>query len=231
MATHIDHEPFPQFHLRPIRRSILGPPSLQLPKQIDRPDTGFFDVLDARCSSVGKPVLVEQLSSLLWHSTRLRDRRVGRFGIGQESRFAPSGGGLHPIRLLVLPLEEEDGGLYSNHAHTLIPIDPKAKTANRESMAEIFGDASGVTIQFAADSDLVAACYSNPMSLIWRDAGALAATICLVATALKLAAVPVGRLGTNIVEAAGMPSGFIGAGAVHISTPIGSANELQTDTE
>lgn len=227
MTSPIDDEPSPHFHLWPIRRHLRGSPSLLLPKQIDRPETGFFDVLDERRSCVGKPLSVDQLSSLLWHSTRLRDRRLGRFGIGQESRSAPSGGGLHPIRLLILPLGQEDGGLYDDHDHALIPIDAQAKKANSDSMYKIFGDASGVTIQFAADSDLVAACYSNPMSLIWRDAGALAATICLVATALKLAAVPVGRLGTNIVEAAGMPSGFIGAGAVHISSSFGSANEMQ----
>lgn len=230
MASPIDDEPSPHFRSRPVRRHLRGSPSLLLSKQIDRPDTGFFDVLDERRSCVGKPLCVDQLSSVLWHSTRLRNRRLGRFGIGQESRSAPSAGGLHPIRLLILPLEQGDGALYDDHADALIAINPEAKMANRDSIIAIFGDACGVTIQFAADRDLVAACYDNPISLIWRDAGALTATICLVATALKLAVSPVGRLGTGIVEAAGLPSGFIGAGAVHISSSFGSANEVQTGT-
>lgn len=223
MARPIDDEPSPNFHMKPIRRTAWEQPSVLLPRQIDRPASGFFDVLDERNSSVGGPLSVDQLSSLLWHSTRLRDRRPGRFGISQESRSAPSAGGIHPIGLLVLPLENEDGGLYDDRAHGLIPMSSAAKKANADSICQIIGDVPGVTIQLAADSDLVAACYNNPISLIWRDAGALVATICLVATALKLAAVPVGRLGTDIVESAGMPFGFIGVGAVHISTPFDPA--------
>ncbi len=84
--------------------------------------------------------------------------------------------------------------------------------------AEILETAQGTTIQFAVDATLVRACYENPELLIWRDAGALAATICLVAAALDLTATPVGRIGDIIVKAAGMPDGFVGAGAVHIGT-------------
>jgi hypothetical protein len=68
----------------------------------------------------------------------------------------------------------------------------------------------------AADASKLDACYDHADSLMWRDAGALAAVICLVAAALDLEAVPVGRTGDKIVRAVGLPSAFVGVGAVHI---------------
>lgn len=220
MASRTDGEPAPTTGKGAQRRSIEASLLVPLPRAVDRPDIGFFDVLDARRSATGGPLATAQLSTLLWHSTRLRDRLPGRFGIGRESRSAPSAGGLHPIRLIVLPIEGGDAGTYDDHRHALAAIDPSALELNQTSIADILAIQAGTTIQFAADAELVAACYENSGSLIWRDSGALAATMCLVATALNLAATPVGRIGDAIVRAAGLPEGFIGAGAVHVSTRL-----------
>jgi hypothetical protein len=151
---------------------------------------------------------------------RLRERRPGRFGIGRESRSAPSAGGLHPIKLLVLPLEGSVVGMYDDHRHALAPINLSAVALNRTSIAGILAVSAGTTIQFAADAELVGACYDNPDSLIWRDAGALAATMCLIARALDFVATPVGRIGDAIVHATGLPDAFIGAGAVHFGARV-----------
>ena len=216
MANRTDGEPVPRTGVSAYRRPFGLPSSVSLPRTIDRPDIGFFDVLDARRSSTGGSLPIDQLSSLLWHVMRLRNRRPGRFGIGRESRSAPSAGGLHPIKLLILPIDGLDAGAYDDHQRALTPIELSALGLNRTSIAEILAVDTGTTIQFAADAELVAACYENPESLVWRDAGALVATMCLVATALKLTATPVGRIGDAIVRAAGLPEGFIGAGAVHV---------------
>jgi SagB-type dehydrogenase family enzyme len=200
------------------RQAIDSPFFVMLPRLIERTQVEFFDVLDSRRSTTGATLPFEGLSSLLWHSMRLRERRPGRFGIGWESRSTPSAGGLHPIRLLVLPVDGVDGGIYDDHRHALIPVDGAALELNRASIDEILGIAEGTTIQFAADAALMDACYENSSSLIWRDAGALTATMCLVATALGLAATPIGRIGSAIVQAAGLPGDFIGTGAVHVGT-------------
>jgi hypothetical protein len=220
MASPTDGEPAPRTATVAHRRTIDASSLLALPRVIERPLADFFDVLDARRSATGATLPTERLSSLLWHSMRLRERRPGRFGIGRESRSSPSAGGLHPIRLLVLPVDGADGGIYDDHRHALAPVNDAALNLNRASIAEILETAQGTTIQFAVDATLVGACYDNPESLIWRDAGALAATMCLVATALDLTATPVGRIGDFIVKAASMPDGFVGAGAVHIGTPF-----------
>lgn len=221
MANPTDGEPAPRITTAAHRRVIDASALVRLPRVIERPSASFFDILDARRSTLGTTLSLERLSSLLWHSMRLRERHPGRFGIGRESRSSPSAGGLHPMRLIVLPVDGVDGGLYDDHRHALAPVDRLALELNRTSIAEVLGTAQGTTIQFAADAALVSACYDNSGSLIWRDAGALAATMCLVATALDLTATPVGRVGDTIVRAAGMPDGFIGAGAVHFGKPFG----------
>jgi hypothetical protein len=218
MASLIDGEPAPRDGVAAQRQTIDASPFLVLPRVIERPPVEFFDVLDARRSNTGGNLPTESLSSLLWHSMCLRERRPGRFGIGLESRSAPSAGGLHPIRLLVLPVDGKDGGIYDDHLHALSAINGAALELNRRSIHEILGVSEGTAVQFAVDAALVDACYENPSSLIWRDAGALAATMCLVAAALGLASTPVGRIGNAIVQAAGLPGGFVGAGAVHFGT-------------
>lgn len=219
MALHIDAEPSPRWQASPSRCPIPDGPSIALSRSIRRPDRDFFDVLNNRKSAVGCPLSESDLSSLVWHSTLLRARRAGRFGIPWESRSAPSAGGLHPIRLLVLPIENAAvRGLYDHHEHALIQIDNKALDLNRESIDELLGQTGGTTLQLAADAALIDACYTHGSSLMWRDAGALLATICLVATALELQSTAVGRTGEAIVRAAAMPPSFVGVGAVHISS-------------
>lgn len=215
----IEGEPVPRFGVGAERSSVPLARWVELPRSIQRPAIDFFDVLEQRRSCLGGAVPAELLSSVLWHSTLLRGRRPGRFGIDRESRAAPSAGGLHPIRLMVLPLEDVDHqGLYDDREHALAPFDDPVLALNRVSIAEILQASSGTTLQFAADRALVEACYDNAASLLWRDAGALAATICLVATALGVVATPVGRTGEAIVRAAGLPPAFVGAGAVHLGT-------------
>lgn len=213
----IEGEPVPRSGVGAERSAVPPTRWVKLPRSLQRPAIDFFDVLEQRRSRLGGALSPKLLSSVLWHSTLLRDRRPGRFGIDRESRAAPSAGGLHPIRLMVLPLEHADHqGFYDDREHALAPFDDPVLALNRVSIAEMLRTSSGTTLQFAADRALFDACYENAASLLWRDAGALAATICLVATALGVVATPVGRTGEAIVRAAGLPHAFVGAGAVHL---------------
>jgi hypothetical protein len=119
----------------------------------------------------------------------------------------------------VLPIEVGTPfGLFDQAEHALVGIGAAALDANRESVRNILGDVGGTTIQMAADQALLEGCYENSSSLMWRDAGALTATICLVATALGLVATAIGRTGEAIVRAAGMPGEFVGVGAVQVGS-------------
>ena len=221
MGKRTDREPRPRKKPRKWAAQQIDATDLYvLPRDVRTPEHSFIDVLNARQSRIGGPLEVSDLSSLMWHSMLLRERNHdGRFGIPWESRSAPSGGGLHPIQVLCLPLEKtEPRGLYSARDHTLLDIGagPKACELNTVSVAELTGATAGTTLQFVADWSKLDAFYEEAKSILWRDSGALAASICLIATALELTAVPLGRLGTDILRAAGINEPFVGAGAVHV---------------
>lgn len=222
-----DVEPSPRAGPAPWRAvepDVVG--SIDLSRNILVPEVSFLAILQARESGIGGPVGLLELSSLLWHATALRNRRQdGRFGIPWESRPAPSAGGLHPTRIVCLPVGGGYGGLYDPDRHRLLRLrgaDPDAPW-NARNVLEIAGANAGVTLQLAADRSKVAACYNGPDTLMWRDAGALAATLCLVATALGLTSVVLGRHGTEAVLSAGLPSRFGGVGAVHVGMQFGQA--------
>lgn len=221
----IDAEPSPRFGTKAPHRASLPNEWSPLPRTIRETDAAFLDVLRDRRSAVGGPVGLDDLSSLLWHATALRERRVdGRFGIPWESRPAPSAGGLHAIRIVVLPLDDTaQAGEYLPDHHALAPIDPSGIDANRASVAEMIGATTGTTLQLACDLDLLAACYDNPETLMWRDAGTLAVTIAFAATALGMTSVVLGRTGGDVLTAAGIDPRLTAVGAVHVGTAVASS--------
>lgn len=218
----IDAEPHPRPRTQLWRATAIPVAGAHpLPRDVMTPNVPFLDVLAHRRSRPGGPVSERELSSVLWHSMLLRESHpTGRFGIGWESRNAPSAGGLHPLSVLTIPIGE-DGvvGVYGPERHLLLcmsPDDEALRNANAKSVRQLTGAKAGTTLQIVADPTRTAACYDNSESLLLRDVGALTATICLVAAALGLQACPLGRAGTEICRVAGLPEPLVGLGAVHI---------------
>lgn len=178
-------------------------------------------MLGARRSNLGDTVSELELASVLRHSTMLRSRRSdGRFGTW-ESRASAAAGGLHAIALLVLPLVGDGpGGIYDPDRHALLSPTSisEAVRINRDNILTLLGSGGGATLQFVADSSRYDTCYENAASLIWRDAGGLAAVITLVATALSLRSVIIGRHGNPVVRAAGLDENWVGVGGVHLGS-------------
>lgn len=214
-----DCEPRPRLGVRGISRVLPEWPSCtNWSRTIKAPEVDFLQTLHARRSRIGGAVSEEDLASLLRLGTMLRSRRFdGRFG-EWESRSAPSAGGMHAIALLVLPIGAGPKGIYDDERHCLlIPPDPEpALEMNRVNVSDLCGADAGTTIQMLADGRRYAACYENPSSLMWRDAGALGAVLALVSTALSLNSVVLGRRGGGIAEAAGLGH-WNAVGAIHIS--------------
>lgn len=180
----------------------------------------FLQVLEARRSSVGGPAAEEAVASLLRHATALRFRRDdGRFG-SWESRAAPSAGGMSALRILVLPIEDDTpAGLYDHNDHGLLGGDvlDAARTLSADGARRLADASAGTTLQIVADTASYDACYDAPETLLWRDAGALCATLALIATALTLRSTILGRIGDDIAAAAQMGDAWRGAGAIHVS--------------
>ena len=225
MATPTELEPVPRDRVLPwstptfssARRHSLSRPG-------EPPPRTFLEVLRARRSRPRIGTIHEgDLSCLLWHSMLIRERRPGSSNyLEWESRACPSAGGLHPIHLLCLPL---DGslplGIYDPRYHEILVLGIDRAPlilANALSVERLCNASSGLTLQFVADRAKTGAAYLNGESLPWRDAGALSATIGLVAEALRLAATPLGRTGDDLLAAAGLTDQrWMGVGAIHIT--------------
>jgi hypothetical protein len=163
-----------------------------------------------------------EVGNLLWHVERSTGpREIGRAAIEIERRSTPSAGGLHPISLVCIGDDGEAARLYDRrrHAFHLLAGDTSAVArANTNAVGAVLGSDVGCTVRFLADTYKVDAAYERTASLMLRDAGALLATMGLVAEWFELAACPLGFLGQDIVELLGFPSDrFAALGGVQIS--------------
>lgn len=120
-------------------------------------------------------------------------------------RPAHSAGGLHPAEIALVTgrrrrrifrLDANEAVLellHSNRPEALSKLDAK--------ITEVFPHSECDYLVMLADSTAVDAFYTNAESLLWRDAGALMATLHLCATAYRLAFCPAGILGLELIHA------------------------------
>jgi SagB-type dehydrogenase family enzyme len=166
---------------------------LQIPKLAQRKLRPLDQVLNTRKSQreFKTPLTFQQLGDLLWHSLRVRECRLLTGNIMWQSKPSPSGGGCHPIQLLVLraPVLINALLVYDSEHHIFgVREMPDSKFLRRclgevEKCLKIH---NGTTLWFVADLARSGARYRNPESLAWRDSGALMATIGLVAESMAL---------------------------------------------
>lgn len=166
-----------------------------------------FEKLDREC-----------LSKLLWHAAKSRKTILRSPGVRWQSRPYPSAGGVHSIDILVV--ERNDNATkcawYNATSHSLDY--PKLASGNQaDRLLDVANDVipveDGTVFWFVANCTLARSSYANPESLVWRDSGALLATIHLVAEALGFACCALGATGTSCVrEALSLGSEFVGVG-------------------
>ena len=169
------------------------------------PEVPLSQVLASRSSRrLFQPVTLEALNSLLWYSARALEVTPATLPRWQH-RPAPSAGGKHPLDLLIFRSEGESTvpELYEATAHALARL--KLSTAEflhhfLNNLNQVLNIEEGVIIWFAAQFDRTLAKYENGESLVWRDCGALLATISLVAEALDLNCCAVGITGEPYVS-------------------------------
>ena len=194
---------------------------LPRPKMIQR---DFSDVLTSRSSPPGPtPLTLQRLSTILWHSCLIRERHPPSDGRrGWESRNSPAAGGLHEIEVLCLPLDESlPICWYDPLRHRLIEVSEdvvEARERQQQLVHELCGSKVGISIQFVADWQRISTLYNHAASLMWRDAGALLATFCLVAEGAGAACTPLGRESLILgVTPTNEPARWKLCGGVHLS--------------
>jgi SagB-type dehydrogenase family enzyme len=146
-----------------------------------------------------KPIGEEKLSSLLWFAAKTLRTHYEPSGFGWQHRPAPSSGGRHPIYILVLTYGNPAAvSVYEAEGHALIefePLEPRGPTALVEGLQAILPQQSGTVLWFVADYPRTWSRYEHGESLVWRDSGALLATIYIAAEALGLNCCAYGAVG------------------------------------
>lgn len=178
-----------------------------LPEPTPLPSQPLLEILSRRKSRrEGLRPSREDVARLLWHSARTLRTARAESGFLWQHRPAPSGGGRHPVDLLVCstrtrPVVE----LYDPMAHCLCRL----KIANHAALTQFLTEVdavlpvrNAVILWFVAQFDKTMSKYRNGESLVWLDAGALLATVYLVAEALGLACCAVGITGAPWVTQA-----------------------------
>ncbi len=184
------------------------------------PQLSFKEVLDARSSCRDLlPIPRTLLGELLWHSARTRETRSWD---AWQRRAAPSAGGLHPIQLLAVEPDRDEVLLYDPFRHALaqlIGVGTEEVAAVRRGFHEVLPKAKGTFLVLAAEHARTLAGYTNPESLLWRDAGCLLSIVQLVACWLGLGSCPLGVLGGDLVSLVAPGGELTAAGVLAVGAP------------
>lgn len=160
----------------------------------------------------------DHLSEFLWHSARTRD------GQGEwQHRAAASAGGIHPIHLILFRHRSNEAELYDPVRHRLLLLASTDRNALRAAVEAAFFVAparEATLILLAAERSKTAESYEHEVSLVWRDAGALLATMQLVSTWLTLATCPLGPCGDALVTACHADGHLTAAGLLIVGAPV-----------
>ena len=193
---------------------------LSVPSPLSR--ATLFDVLESRqtCRSFEGPLDEPALSTILWYSSKTRTTRREASGFVWQHRPSPSGGGRHPLDLLVWQSDTVGPCLYDPIAHSLVELNANTPSAGEELIAHtrhIVPFKTASLIWFAAQFDRTLSRYQHGESVVWRDAGVLTAAICLIAEALGLSCCPLGITGEPFISRLlGSKSLVVGAGGLLI---------------
>lgn len=178
-----------------------------LPEPAPLPSPPLFEALSWRESRrQGLRPSREDIAKLLWHSARTLRTTREESGFVWQHRPAPSGGGRHPVDVLVCSSPTKPTlKLYDPLAHCLCILEVADQSALTQFVNEVdavlpVGDAA--ILWFVAQFDRTMSKYQNGESLVWLDAGALLATVYLVAEASGLACCAVGITGNPWVARA-----------------------------
>lgn len=167
----------------------------------------------------------QQLSEVLWHTSKVLEMHLATRSTRCQHRPTPSAGGRHPIDLLVarpeVPLGDTKVALYDPIAHALCDLilpDENQFDQLLCALDQALPLGKGTVLLFAAQFDRMLSKYVNGESLVWRDAGALVASISIVAEAFELSCCPVGFTGEPWLSRAFRSSLITGVGGCVIGT-------------
>ena len=195
--------------------------SENLVRPVGPPVRTFSDVLEGRRSAVGASIDWPNIADLLWYAAGQRGfAESGRAGSPIGWSPTPSSGGLHCVQIFCISDDASPPKLYDPIAHRFLILTADGALVREHNRREVYattGAERGCTLRLVGDWSKLSAAYEHAETLLYRDAGCLAATVCLCAEWLWLTACPLGFLGDALLPLLGLPAErFRAVGAVQI---------------
>lgn len=167
------------------------------------------------------PVGLSALATMLIRCLRVAEWEEGTDGYIRTHRPTPSAGARHPIDVHLLANEVEDLPLGAWRFDALT-CELVSTPAEHDRMLSRLGSIVGrsappAALVAVAHLDRTLSRYPDGLSLLWRDAGALLATLHLCATDIGLASCIVGATGAMIFDTT---SGEVDVGTLIVGSPL-----------
>lgn len=171
-------------------------------------DESFVAQLEARRSDrTMRPAPLREIVNAL--AFAMRPRFVREDDVHNRTRRPTvSAGALHAVEIVIVDWRGSPRILrYDGMTHrleSLLITRPVSLRQFAMACASILPDAAGTALALIGDERRMGALYEHPISLLWRDAGALLQTLAMVSAAYRLAFCPLGILGGEVVDALGL---------------------------
>ena len=194
-----------------------GPKQLlsRLPPDCDPVAADLFRT--RRCARDFGAASPADLSGWLDLSCRVQQRQASGLGFDLTRRPAPSAGAIHPIHVMLAWPQASSWHRYDPFDHALLAFDGVAQACEAHaSLQQVLTAPDATLVLLAAEVGRTAAKYDHAASLVWRDAGALLATMALAAHALSLAFCPLGVTGEPWTGRLLEEQGLVGVGAAFL---------------
>lgn len=150
-----------------------------------------------------EPLALNDVLSLLQFAMQTREFGEGE-NAGRLRKMTVSAGALHPIEVLVVSGPETSEPIIYSDAHdafgTVQFSSPDSALGQIEQLMAIAPKANGHLLLLVANLRHVSEAYEQPLSLLWRDGGAVLQTLSLLSAALGYAFVPLGPTGSSLLE-------------------------------
>lgn len=169
-------------------------------------------------------ISTEKLGDLLWLCCRAHSTIPSGLGFELQFRPVPSAGAVHPIHVLIQRDSTECWEIYDplNHILMVLPSSEGLVEAARAKINEFISSKGATLIALVAEPGKTAAKYSNPETLIWRDAGVIIGSLVTYAEALELSICPLGVTGNAAILPLGESGLLVGVGMLLVGSRVES---------
>lgn len=194
--------------------------ALSRPKDLSKIECSFFETLaNRRTLRDFSPLPLDQLSLMMWVTSRTQESGNSDLGFPLSLRPCPSAGAIHPVHLLIIRPSDNNWYRYDplNHSLNVVPSKVSAQSV-WDSMQHVLSAPAATLLLLAAEPGMTLAKYEDAESLVWRDAGVLIGYLTLVAQALGLNLCPLGITGEPWISQLIDQPGLVGVGAAFVGS-------------